>query len=196
MPHLATLTPTAWLEAFADHLEHLARETGRLTRIAAFENGFEDWLKFELAALVQGDPWRFDPWVKGVRGDVGVEYTATLRGGGTKDVDAWASPNRGANSWLFAELKVVFNNKNTGKQLRSWRSDLRALQLIDGRVRGQRVAAVLSVLFAVGFSAEDLSAWTDRVLSEEPTDLQVSWNREVPLAGGGALRILALVDGE
>jgi hypothetical protein len=192
----SALTAKTWLEAFADHLARAEKIDGRVSHIAIFENGFEDWLKFEMAALLQREPWKYQPWIDGQRGDVGVEYSAALKGAGSKDVDVWASPTPRATRWLFAELKVVFDNSNAGKQFRSWRSDMLALLNIDGRKALQRVEAVASVAFAVGFAAEDVSRWTAKVLGEVRPELNVAWRREVPLASGRLLTMVALIDGE
>lgn len=187
------LTARSWLGALARHLAALEERREVVSRIAELENGFEDWLKFEMAALVQGAPWNYEPWLDDVRGDVGVEFRATLRGGGAKLVDVWASPRYRATKWLFAELKVAFNNNNKGKQLRSWVSDMRALRLIDESCKDHQVAGLISLVCAVGFSSKELGIWTGRVLSEEAPTLHVKWARNIKLTDGRMMRMRALI---
>ena len=150
------LSAQRWLEVFQERLERREKTDGVLSAVMAHKNGFENWLKFEMAAVVQQPPWGYLPWINRERGDVGLEYRADRRKGPKKLVDLWASPHKGAKSWHFAELKVAFNNTNAIKQFLSWRRDFEALRELDGRKTTQRVASLMSVMFAVGFTEDEV----------------------------------------
>ncbi len=158
-------------------------------------HGFEDWLKFEMAALLCREPWNYERWHGEVPGDVGLEYRAVLSGKETKLVDLWASPFRStrtatAKRWHFLELKVAFNNANAAKQFASWRADFEMLTHLDRRYAEQRPCSVASVVFGVGFEKakfERESSRACRGLSGKPVAHNVKTDSH-------PLRIHALVE--
>lgn len=156
-----------WINSFVEHLQR--DEAHRLGQIADFWHGFEGWLKMEMASMLCREPWNYEPWAlvkkKWVPGDVGVEHRARLRGkvgderfGDEKLIDVWASPKKGAKEWHFVELKAVFNNTNRTKVAQSWRTDFDTLLLVDPKEGPKSVA---SLLFGVGFSADEFKTLAD-----------------------------------
>lgn len=179
----------AWIDGFVKHLQ--TDDPNRLGRIAEFWHGFEGWLKMEMASMLCGDPWNYEPWdlvrKKWVPGDVGVEHRARLRGkvggekfGDEKLIDVWASPKKGAKKWHFVELKAVFNNTNRIKVAQSWRTDFDTLLLVDPKEGPKSVA---SILFGVGFSADAFKTLAD-TFSDDLPKTQVRHDQVVIPASG------------
>jgi len=156
------LTIRKWIATFSSRilrLESSKLTKGRLRRIVAFWNSFEDWIKFEMADAA-GRLQESEDWGDG--DNVGVEYRATLttrtKAGWPrrKLVDVWAACEPRAVRWHFVELKVAFDNSNAQKQFWSWRKDLESLRKIDRRIGEQIPASISSIMFAVGFSRKAL----------------------------------------
>lgn len=136
----------------------------RLDRVAGYWNGFEGWLKFEIATALEVQ-YGVKPWVRSgaswARNDIGVEYRyrqgpRQSRGGSgeAKLIDLWL----GHSPTHYFELKVVFQNSNAGKQLRSWRADFEKLAIV---LEGDRQAqGYASVLVAVG---HDDKQWAEAI---------------------------------
>ena len=140
------------LDGFLGYLGTTRLET--LAAIAKLENGFEDWLKFELAAwLITAHNYQPKANTHGV----GVEYRARLDlPPGTpwrdctqsKRIDLWvtsgSNDSRDSDACYF-ELKVAFDNSNWTKQLGSWVSDYRALDALHCDEWGSDWASLLFV---------------------------------------------------
>ncbi|MCC6877072.1 MAG: hypothetical protein IT378_22395, partial [Sandaracinaceae bacterium] len=114
-------------------------------RVANARGSFEGWLRGELII-----------WLRDfvVQGDLGVEYTARLKGKGRqqKRVDLWVKAKGTGKRWHYIELKVVFKNANMKKQLAGWQDDLNALAALDP---SEGAAGVASFAVGVGFSASE-----------------------------------------
>lgn len=157
----------------------------RLDGVAGYWNGFEGWLKFEIATELERR-YQVAPWTKaGAKwtwGDVGVEYRYRQPSSRSHDgnehaklIDIWL----GHDPSYYFELKVAFCNSNAGKQLRSWRTDFEKLAIVlegDGQAQGYA-----SVLVAVGHEdrqwaeairplADDSRFFDGRVLSAREPD--------------------------
>ena len=133
--------------AFAEYL----KESPNLPFIASFHNSFENWLKFEFCALLSKPPHNLVP-----QKTIGVEYSAKLKGldphSPHKRVDIWTSAP--ADRWNFIEMKVVFSDSNSGKQIHSWLSDYNILaNEVDENF--ERLNCVVSVLFGVGYERQN-----------------------------------------
>ena len=152
------LAPEQVIAAFVKRLRDKEEE---VARIASFWNGFEDWLKFELA-LELCARWGRRPWTdqsdEATALSIGVEYKAPLRATrgalrASKQVDLWVSAqDEERETWHFVELKVAFKNDNKGKPIASCLSDVEALRAIRDRQAAGRIA----LLVTVGFADEDL----------------------------------------
>lgn len=138
----------------------LKKNRAKVARIASFGNSFEGWLKFEFAALLHERHAR-RPWMDGTlrkkHGDVGLEWRAETKSDAypydRKLIDLWVSSQAGGDRFHCVELKVVINNPNRRKQLRSWRRDLDALNAVSHRDVDGRII----VLVAVDFSRDELT---------------------------------------
>lgn len=140
----------------------------RLDSVASHWNGFEGWLKFELASELRR---RFDvlPWQQNTagrweHGQIGVEYryrrTERAESEKAKLIDLWLGNPR----TLYFELKVAFANSNATKQIRSWRADFEKLTAIfDGEAD---VDGFASVLVAVGHDEAGWRRATDDLRSD------------------------------
>ncbi len=133
------------LNRFVTYLEGENRET--LGRVVTLQNGFEGWLKSELAAFLMHEYKRV---AHKERNGVGLEYTARLRGRSgdrseTKKVDVWTSTSTEGDRYAYIELKVAFPNGNWNKQTSHWESDAHALRALDPWEAGSEWASVLFV---------------------------------------------------
>jgi hypothetical protein len=168
------MTLDDWLDVFARRFSEDDRKA-RLIRIAQHWNGFENWLKWELADAVRTERPSWTPWVLGeggvwTYGQFGVEYryrkapTDPPSGRSAKLVDFWVSAEdaRVPDVSSYFELKTVFYNANHGKQVDGWRADFLALEdvLSVRKTLRDDVAGFASVLCAVGFPK---AAWGEAV---------------------------------
>lgn len=143
------------LDDILDAMRSFLAAHERLDGVAGYWNGFEGWLKFEIATELERR-YQVAPWIKAgtswTWGDIGVEYRYRQSPGRSSDeneraklIDIWF----GHDPSYYFELKVAFCNKNAGKQLRSWRADFEKLAIVlEGDRRAQGFA---SVLVAVGY---------------------------------------------
>lgn len=140
-------------EVTAVFVERLRARRHDVARIASFWNGFEGWLKYELG-LALCEKYGCRPWVDGSAHaavhSIGVECKAPLktdldRAAGKKQVDLWVSSD--PRQWHYVELKVVFCQTNEGKQVGSWRNDLRLLEQINEPNVDGRIALIVLVGF-------------------------------------------------
>ncbi len=189
------LTIPLWVQSAIDHLKSMEQVDGRVGHICSMENGFEDWLKFEMAALLRRSPWNYERWIGDEPGDVGLEYCAELRGVPPKRIDLWASPflsqpNDVARSWNFLELKVAFDNYNAAKQFAAWRADFDALRRIDCRHKEQRVEQIGALIVAPGFSEESFAKASTRARNGLKAELKSFKMR----AGKQTLRLHLLIE--
>jgi hypothetical protein len=146
---------------------HLISRKHHLNQIAEFRNGFEHWLKFELAVALREQTraavWQYEGNTPRDYGDVGVEYryrrTLDLMQNTEemlkeKLIDLWF----GHSPTLYFELKTAFDHANKHKQIRSWLADFAKL---DALLRDEDgVAGYASVLVSIGF---DNDAWKSTV---------------------------------
>lgn len=140
----------------------------RLRQIARFGNSFEGWLKWELVHALQ----QRLPDAVGVLEQIGVEWryrraqstvTTEREAMNSKLIDLWV----GQHSTAYFELKVVFANRNHGKQWRSWYADFTRLQaLLTGE---PAVAGFAAVQIAVGFSEDQWHRSCAELAQVEPT---------------------------
>lgn len=158
---MKNLSAQQLVDAFLKRLQDKKED---VARIASFWNGFENWLKFELALeLCEG--WERRPWSDqsddGTPLSIGVEHRAQLRtrtrsgAQAAKRVDLWVSSRfKPTEQWHFVELKVAFKNPNEGKQLASCLADLASLRAILDR----QAESGIVLLVAVGFDEPDLAS--------------------------------------
>lgn len=153
---------------------HLHRKKARVNRIAEFWNGFEGWLKFELAVALRRhagvEVWSRTEDGRLDYGEVGVEYRyrrAPGAGGDAEElvkeklIDFWY----GYSPTLYFELKSVFANANQGKQIQSWRSDFDKLgQVLKG---DETAVGYASVLISVGFDEDRWHSTLNRAKLDE-----------------------------
>jgi hypothetical protein len=152
------------LDFMASHL----RNHERLPAVAAHWNGFEGWLKFELAVALRARH-QLVPWEasgnKWQRGGIGVEYqyrSATRNDESRRKlIDLWI----GHNPTYYFELKTVFRNANRDKQLASWQSDFAVLESI--LEDDPTAAGYASIVFAVGYADMD---WTSALAARPHVD--------------------------
>lgn len=139
----------------------------RLDAVASHWNGFEGWLKFELATELRRRfavlPWQRNAAGKWEHGQIGVEYryrrTGRAESEQAKLIDLWLGNPR----TLYFELKVAFANGNATKQIRSWRADFEKLTaILDGETD---VDGFASVLVAVGHDDAGWRRATDELRS-------------------------------
>lgn len=118
----------------------------RAKSVASGLGSFEGWLRGELIIWLRDFVEQGD--------DLGVEYTARLKGKGRqqKRVDLWVKAKGKGKRWHYIELKVVFKNANMKKQLAGWQDDFNALAALDP---SESAAGVASFAVGVGFSASE-----------------------------------------
>jgi len=152
------------LDDILDAMRSFLATHERLDGVAGYWNGFEGWLKFEIATELERR-YQVAPWTKAgtswTWGDVGVEYRYRQSPGRSSDgnehaklIDIWL----GHDPSYYFELKVAFYNSNAWKQLRSWRADFEKLAIVlegDPQARGYA-----SVLVAVGYNNDQWSEAT------------------------------------
>lgn len=156
------------VDAVLDVMREYLAAHERLDAVASHWNGFEGWLKFELATelrrRLQVVPWQRNTGGKWERGQIGVEYRHKREERGepekAKLIDLWV----GNPGTLYFELKVAFANGNATKQIRSWRADFEKLRVVLEGEEG--VDGFASVLVSVG---HDDRQWT-RAIAEAQDD--------------------------
>lgn len=168
-----------------------------LTKIASLWNGFEGWLKTDLALMLMESHSRVSWSERGEWGTVGVEFKARLEPSksppfepGRKQVDLWFCSKLTQKPLtyydIFVELKIAFNNYNAKKQIQGWVHDIECLARID---RDQRREGIdenwvadggIAILFGVGFT--------------EDTPFRAAVKKELPQRRQDAVRFERLAD--
>jgi len=166
------------VDVFVEHLSTIrvdSKGVPDIARLGGLWNGFEGWLKAELVLVLEKrfgkKPWEFTSQGGWQPHSVGVEYKAVLkpeRGDSpkykSKRVDTWTTLV--GDEEAYVELKVVFNNDNVRKQIKSWTSDWKKLQCIE-RTDNQTPKSVVALLIAVGFKDGELLNYVNEQVANQ-----------------------------
>lgn len=162
------MSETPRIDHVLDVMRGFLEGHARLDTVASHWNGFEGWLKSELASELRRRfdvfPWRQNAAGKWEHGQIGVEYryarSERAESEKAKLIDLWLGNPR----TLYFELKVAFANSNATKQLRSWRADFEKLTaILDGEAD---IDGFASVLVAVGHDEAGWRRATDELRSD------------------------------